>query len=96
MNAVLPTPHAVGLSAGELLKRLCDELSNIAASLDSSDSLTSVAATALREQDCELDADVAAVLEDHVYPAIESGREALGVITSIVERLKELQLGSAP
>lgn len=83
-------PQWAGLTIGELLAQQLRELSTASVSISAADSLSNVAVFALRQQDCDVDHDVAHVLSMHVYPAIEDARNAVANAEQAANTLKQL------
>lgn len=80
-------------SASKLLHELSDELIKAAFNIDQADSLTNTAAFALRRQDCDVDHDVADVLQHHTYPTLRSARDAIANAEELVARLQDVTRG---
>jgi hypothetical protein len=64
---------------------LLDRLHDVGVAIDAADSLSATAGLALRAQDCDHDSAVADVLQGHVYPQLNSARDALEEIEKLIE-----------
>jgi hypothetical protein len=79
-NLVANAKQLLTASRGGLLERVRD----VGVSIDAADSLSSVAALALRAQDCDIDRAVADVLQDSVYPQLRAARDALDAVEKLI------------